>query len=322
MAMTAPVDMAKAVDTFLDALTDANRSKALMRFDNPDRTNWRYVPGDRKGVDFRDQSEAEAKANRALLVTLLGRDGFAKAQQIPLLEDILRGMENNPWRDDKRYWTAVFGEPGSDVWGLRYEGHHITLNYTLKGGEIVSSSPQFIGTNPHVVLSGEHKGLRVLAAEEDAAFALLASLDRDQRRFAIVPGAVPADILGAGKARASAADYALNRPEKPLEYSAMSEESRGHLIDIMRAVFAVQSPAERERRRDKIIEAGVDGITFTWIGSPEKGHPHYFRILGPTFVIEYDNVQNQANHVHLVYREFDGDFGGDPLAEHYASHAH
>jgi hypothetical protein len=291
------------VQVFLDTLTTENRDRVVQSFESKDRLNWRFVPGDRAGADARDMSDREEKAGAALLKKVLSSTGVKRANDIRDLEAVLRSLENNSWRDTQRYWHTVFGQPGSDKWGYRYEGHHLSLNFTFKGGEMVSSSPQFYGTNPS-------KPGGPLFFLNLTGHLVLESLTDAQKSEAIVSGRAPADILTAGK------------PVPKLEaegllVSEMSEPAQkliASLIDLFDKDLNKAESARRAKNRG--------GLRFVWIGGTEQGQGHYYRIQGPNVVIEYDNTQNGANHIHAVYRDPSNDFGNDPLAEHYHDHPH
>jgi hypothetical protein len=220
-------------------------------------------------------------------------------------------------RDPERYFFSIFGTPSAkDTWGWRVEGHHVSLHFTVVNGSMVASSPSFFGSNPAEVREGAKKGLRILGAEEDAARALLNALDESQRAKAIIDATAPNDMV-----------TMANVDIKPLDptgimASALTPPQRElltRLIDVYTGFMAADIAADREA---KIKKAGVDKIGFAWAGEIEKGKKHYYRVQGPTFLIEYDNTQNDGNHIHSVWRDFNGDFGRDLLREHLKSSRH
>ena len=222
-------------------------------------------------------------------------------------------------RDPFFYYLTVFGEPDAGAaWGWSIEGHHVSLNFTLIGDR-VASSPTFLGANPHVATPGPRGGLRVLGREEDLGRALVVSLDAGQRAKAILTDVAPNDI-------ATAADRIVrpDQPPKGLAAAAMTPEQQAALRALIEVYIENVPPDLQARRRAQYEGADFAQIHFAWMGSTEKGvgHGHYYRVQAPTFLIEYDNVQNDANHSHTVWRDYDGDFGRDLLAEHHAAVKH
>ncbi len=247
---------------------------------------------------------------------MLSARGFAKTTAITQLEDLLRAMEGRgggdvSHRDPKRYTLLVCGEPSTDgAFAVRMQGHHVSLHFTFFAGWLVGATPHFLGSNPHEQREGPHAGERVLADEEDLARALLASCDAAQRAAAIVAAKAPPDIL-LGPA---AAFSALGTP-KGLAATAMNAAQREQLWRLvetfandLRGEFAAQELARLTPQRD--------ALHFAWAGGTERGQGHYWRVQGKTFALEYDNTQNDANHVHVVWRDLERDFGVDPLRAH------
>jgi hypothetical protein len=238
------------------------------------------------------------------------------------LEKVLIEIEkgSGPVRDPDRYFFSVFGEPDPrKAWGWRYEGHHCSLQWTFIGGKVISSSPQFLGTNPaEVRIEHPMKGTRVLGTEEDLARKLVKSLKPDLLNEAWIDKKAPNDILTA------ASRTAAIQEDRGVAYGRLDSSQKTVLMNLIKEVAQVQNAAISSDRLKRLNEAGLDTIKFAWMGGLEKGDPHYFRIQGKTFLIEYDNTQNNANHVHLVWRDFKGDFGVDLLAQHYhdSDHAH
>ncbi len=239
-----------------------------------------------------------------------------KTQQIMALEEVLRILENNnPGRDQELYYLVVYGTPAdTGKWSWSFEGHHLSLNFTIVNGH-VSTSPVFMGTNPAEIRQGPNKGQRVLGKEEDLAFILMQSLPEKLRKKAIFKNQAPADIFTGQKSRVS--------PLEPvgISYHELKSDGKQKLKELIEEYITVMPADLAAVRRAKLEAAGWDPIHFAWAGPVEKGKGHYYRIQGPTFLIEFDNVQNNANHIHSVWRDFDGDFGRDLLKEHY-HHAH
>jgi hypothetical protein len=219
-------------------------------------------------------------------------------------------------RDPVRYFFSVFGTPAKGPWGWRVEGHHVSLHFTVVNGTAVASSPQFFGSNPAEVREGPKKGLRILAAEEDTARALLTALDDGQRAKAVINPAAPNDI-----ATMNMLDINPLMPAG-ITADALRPNQRELLMKIVDAYTSAMAPDIAADRMAQLKKAGVERISFAWAGAAERGQRHYYRVQGPTFLIEYDNTQNNANHIHSVWRDFEGDFGRDLLREHLKSAAH
>ena len=329
--------MASAATTFLASLTPEQKQKATFAFDADERTHWHFIPTGpapglfpRNGLTIKEMSEAQRKAAHTLLKTGLSQRGYLTASSIMDLENVLGVLEaaqraaateaprGTPIvRDWERYFFSVFGTPSpKETWGWRVEGHHISLHFTVVNGTLVAGSPSFFGSNPAEVREGPKKGLRILGMEEDAARALLESLDASQKTTAIINATAPGDMLTMNKLKID--------PLSPMgiSASAMNDKQRElltKLIDVYTGFMASDIAADRLA---KLKKAGVDKIGFAWAGETERGKKHYYRIQGPTFLVEYDNTQNDGNHVHSVWRDFEGDFGRDLLREHLKSVAH
>ena len=319
-----PASMADAAGHFLGGLAPDQRQQATFKFDAEERLNWHYIPRERKGLPIKAMNPAQRTLARDLLKTGLSQRGYLTATSIMDLETVLGDLEqrtNSPERrivrDPDLYFFSVFGTPSArDAWGWRVEGHHVSLNFTIVNGTLVASTPSFLGSNPAEVKEGPNKGLRILAQEEDAARALLLALDEGQRAKATVETAAPNDMVTTNKVKVD--------PLSPvgIEATALTPSQRDllmRLIDVYTSTMASDIAAERMA---KITRAGADKIAFAWAGDAERGKKHYYRIQGPTFLVEYDNTQNDANHIHSVWRDFSGDFGRDLLREHIKSVAH
>jgi hypothetical protein len=309
--------MTTAARAFLAALRPDLRSQALLPFDDPDRTNWRYVPGRRRGVNLKEMNASERAAAHSLLRAGSSARGYEKAAGVIELEGILREIESFGWfRDPELYWLTIFGVPSDgSSWGWRFEGHHVSLNFASARGEIILSTPAFFGANPARVPSGPRAGWRLLPAEEDLARRLLASLTPGERARALISESAPADIvMGPGR----------RMPPQPagIPASELTASQRETLLSLV-AEYARNARKEIADARWKRIEAaGVEKIRFAWAGSAAVGSGHYYRVQGPTFLIEYDNTQDRANHVHSVWRDLPADSGADLLRRHYAESHH
>lgn len=312
--------MASAAAAFLDTLRPELRAQANLAFDDPNRPDWHFVPRERAGLPLKAMNDHERIAAHALLRAALSARGYLKAVQITELEEVLHDLESTPareatWRDPENYALTIFGDPANAPWGWRFEGHHISLNFSSVSGE-VSVTPEFFGANPAEVRTGPRAGLRVLADEERLGRELLASCTPDQRADALLETDAPADILlSPGRAAAD-----LGEPAG-LTYADMRPDQRDLVEQLINTWTGNLAPDLAGPQLERIRDTGLDTVRFLWIGADQPGRPHYYRLTGPTFVVEYDNTQNDANHIHSVWRDPAGDFGADLLAHHY-QHEH
>jgi hypothetical protein len=315
---------ARATRAALRALADSTRPVATFSFDTTERSTWFFTPVDRKGLTLaRMTADARARVD-SLLLTGLSPRGFATAKDIIRHEAILHAIEAagppeaRRWvRDSSRYYLSVFGEPNASTpWGWRVEGHHLSVNYTELGrtGHVVS--PVFFGANPARVPSGPKAGLRILAAEEDLARALVKMLDANQSKVAIFADTAYAEIATRNDPKVS------TLKAEGLRAADMTEAQRAQLRRIVDHYAGRVTAAARAHAMRDLEEGGFGELRFAWAGGTEVGQAHYYRIHGPTVLVEYDNQQTNANHIHTVWRDLRHDFGGDLLAEHYRKHKH
>jgi hypothetical protein len=298
--------MATSAAALLEAVGDA-RDRIVLPFDGDERGDWHYTPRSRPGLAIGDMSEAERRAFWALIDAGLSQSGREKVNGILIIEPILGRMEGNAdFRDPGRYHVALFGKPGAPPWGWRFEGHHLSLHFTIGGG--VATTPAFLGANPARVGDGERRGLRVLAAEEDRGRAFYIALDPQQRRAATLSDTAPSDIVTEASRRVT-----LKRFEG-LPAADMSDEQRAALMQLVQIYAENFQPELAAAHLDRIRSAGVERLHFAWAGSDRPGQSHYYRIHGPTHVIEYDN--RGGNHIHTVFRDLENDFGDGLLARH------
>ena len=311
--LTSSALMAEAANRFLASLTPEQRAKATFAFEVDERQNWHFVPIERKGLALREMTSAQKHLATALLSAGLSQQGFLKAESVMSLEDVLRIIEHGtgPERDPEKYFVSIFGTPSAGgTWGYRVEGHHLSQNYTVVGGH-VAGAPSFFGANPAEVREGPRKGLRVLAAEEDLGRAVIQSFDPEQRKTAIVDAQAYKDILTFDSRKA-----ALKCQPSGLQASRMNAKQFELLMTLLEEYARNMPDQIAESREEQIKKAGKD-IYFAWAGGIEKGEPHYYRVQTASFLIEYDDTQNDANHIHSVWRDFNGDFGVDLLKLHY-----
>lgn len=310
--------MAEAATTFLAMLTPEQRERTVFAVDDEERQNWHYVPKARRGLPFKEMDGAQQKLAHALLSAGLSRTGYRKAVTIMSLETVLAQLEGpnrqHP-RDPELYYFSVFGTPSDTApWGWRVEGHHVSVNILVLEGNTIAPTPNFFGANPARVpesVERGRRGLRVLAAEEDLARQLLHSLDEAQRRQALLSPEAPGDILTRNERRVS--------PETPSGVPAGDlTEDQQRVLDYLLHEYLHRMPEDvADTRLDRIEKEGRAHIHFAWAGPEQPGQPHYYRVQGPGFLVEYDNTQNNANHIHSVWRDFTYDWGGDLLASHY-----
>ena len=315
--------MADAASAFLKDLNAEQRSKATFKFEDDSRFEFRYTPRARTGLPLKDMTEAQRTRAHALLKTGLSMRGYTSATDIIALENVLRAIEpprKNPGaivRDPELYFVSIYGDPhGSSPWGWKFEGHHVSVNFTLVDGKPIVFAPSFFGSNPAVVKAGPQAGKRALREEEESARALLGALNDEQKKKVIFSDTAPREML--------TAEHREARMLEPvgIRYAEMTPAQKRLLENVLDAYLGRVAPEVAQARLTAIQKSGMDSVTFGWAGTLTVGGPHYYRVQGPTFLIEYDNVQNDANHIHSVWRDFNGDFGRDILREHYNSYAH
>ena len=327
--------MTTAATQFLDSLNAEQRKQAIYPLESDEYLRWNFIPTEafaRNGVRLKDMTEAQQKLAHALLRSGLSDRGYQTYTAIIALEDILRVVEGARAggapgaapggargggrgggfvRDPGVYFFTVFGQPSATGnWGWRVEGHHISLHFAVSRGAVAASTPSFAGSNPAEVRDGAEKGKRVLANLEDTGRALAMALDDRPRATAIINQTAPNEIV---------TNNTLNiSPLSPdgLKYSAMTSAQRDLLMKVIDAYAGLMAPDIAAQRMARLKAGGLDNIGFAWAGPVERGALHYYRVQGPTFLIEFDNTQNQGNHVHSVWRDFNGDFGRDVLREH------
>jgi hypothetical protein len=317
--------MAKAATQFINSLSADQKARAVLPFDSDDRLRWHFIPNEmfpRQGLMLKDMNEAQRRLAHDLLRTGLSARGYNKVTSIIELEDILRVIEAGGKfaRSKEEYLFSVFGTPAAKGnWGWRLEGHHISLRFTVVDGAArgyLASSPMFLGTNPAEVRDGEKKGWRILAEEEDAARALVLALSPEQRQQAIVNAVAPSDIITMNK------NDIAPLPDQGVTYASLRPEQQQQLMRVIETYTSNMEADIAADRLARIKQAGLDQIRFAWAGDTEKGKRHYYMVQGPTFLIEFDNTQNNGNHIHSVWRDFNGDFGRDLLREHVRQVAH
>lgn len=310
-------EMTTASLDLLSMLDEEQQSKAQRSFDSDERYNFNFIPMDREGLMLSEMSPDQRIKTHDLLKTTLSSQGYLKVTGIMHLEDILYILEGENRRfdrDPEQYYLLFFGDPsGTEPWGWRFEGHHLSLTFTSVGEDQFSSTPAFMGTNPAEVRTGPYTGLRVLSGEEDLGRELVQSLSEEQLESAIIFDEAPREIITETDRDATLEEIT------GLPVSEMTETQAELIWHIIKEHAHNLKPDLAEAQINQIREAGIDSLHFGWAGGLERGDPHYYRIHGPTVLFEYDNVQNNANHIHVVWRDLLNDFGEDLLRQHYES---
>ncbi len=310
------VDMLAAAQKFLGSLDAAQKTKAVYPLDSKERETWFFVPIARQGLPLKQMTPAQSDLARALLRSGLSQRAYANAEAIRSLDDVLKELEHDTppgRRDPTLYYVTIFGDPvAGGSWGWRFEGHHLSFNFTIIEGSHVLFAPEFMGSNPGEVRAGPRKGESPLRDEEERGRAFVKSLDEAQLKTAVFAVKSPNEVLTSNKARVD-----------PLAPAGLAvAQMTAQQTEALRALLALYATRNRAELADaalaEINAAGFNKVCFAWAGGFEPGQGHYYRIQGPTFVVEFDNTQNEANHIHSVWRDFKNDFGHDLLAQHYA----
>jgi len=304
---------------FINSLTVDQKERVTNSFDDS-RANWHYLPismFDRKGVPMHDLNENQGGLLHKLLQSYLSQKGYDKTKNIISLEKVLQELGGSPdYRDPDLYHVAFYGNPDKDkVWGWKFEGHHISLNFTV-ADEQISYAPRFFGANPAEVPSGSQKGLRALKEEEDIALKLMASLNKDQREKTIFKKSAYSDILSGNDSEVVPFD------KEGISVKELNTDQNSLLKKLIMEYLSAMPDDLANKRMQQVEQSNFNEITFGWAGVVALHEPHYYRIQGDTFLIELDNTQNNANHIHCVWRDFEGDFGRDIIKEHYKNSNH
>lgn len=305
---------------FLKSLNREQLKIALMPFGDKGKQDWHYLPATmypRAGIALNQLNPEQKQLLFELLHSSLSETGYTKTKQIISLENVLaENTGNKVTRDPEKYYAAFYGDPEKEsLWSWSFQGHHISLNFTIKNGEI-SIAPRFLGANPATVLEGSRKGERTLAVEEDLGLELIKSCSAEQKKKAIFQQNAFSDIV-----TTNSAEVVPLQPVgiKMKELDASQQSILLHLID---EYLATMPKDLASKRLEKLKKEETGEIRFGWVGVLESMKGHYYRIQGKTFLIEFDKTQDNANHIHSVWRDFDGDFGRDMIREHYQSSEH
>jgi hypothetical protein len=305
---------------FVNSLSAAQQKIVVFPFNEMNRYDWHYLPPPmvaRTGLAVKDMDAGQKQKLYALLQAYLSKEGFKKTSDIMQYEFLLKEMEpNNPNRIPENYYIAIYGQPGKDsIWGWKFSGHHLVLNFTVVNNQL-AFAPFFFGVYPAEVKDGPKKGTRLLKDEEELGFELVNSMTKEQRQKTIFQSNAFTDIVTTNAAQVA--------PLKPVGLFAkdFTTEQKAVLNKLIVAYLLAMPTDIAKTRMERIVKENFDAICFGWAGGIEPGKPHYYRVQGKSFLIEFDNTQNNANHIHSVWRDFNGDFGEDLLKEHYRHSGH
>ena len=311
--------IADAANRFLSLLDDGQRQKVLTAFDSANRLDWHYIPRSRPGLSLGEMRPNQSDAARALFASVLNERGLQLLDGVRLLEGVLREQQGS-WRDPGRYYASVFGRPGTFPWGWRFEGHHLSLNVALPAAGHVAVTPFFVGAHPATVAAtvreGPDRGFRLLGTSEDLARQIMAGLTAPQRQAAIIANRSFGEIVASPQR-----EQDLGSP-RGLPLAEMTGEQRNLVEALMDRFLGTLVPDLVAAQKRRVMDHGIAAFRFAWAGSLTPGEAHYFRVHGPATVIEHDNTQNGANHIHTVWRDLAADFGRDALADHYRQQRH
>lgn len=304
---------------FVTSLNASQKTITVFPFDSDERYKFAFFPvDDRKGLPLDQMNASQKSLTMKLLSSSLADNTVKKINDIIELENLLKVLEkravDDHFRDPGKYHLAIFGEPGEkNIWGWRFEGHHVSFHFSAKDNTLVAGTPGFLGSNPAIVQDGPQKGKEILRDEKLLALNLLKSLTEVQRKKAVVAVEAPNDIITRIERKAMIKD------NTGIAFSELNDSQKKQFLNLIQLYVYRYKKDFADRMLKEAQDAGYDKLKFAWAGDAETGvgHPHYYRIVGPTIIIEYDNTQNNANHVHTVVRDLLHDYGGDQLLEHY-----
>lgn len=319
---TSNAEALKTVKAFLSSLESDKLAKASFPYDNAERRNWFFTPVERKGLPLLEMSEIQKEKAIDLVKATVSKDAAQTSIAIMQMEIVLKQIEKlapeNMRRHPEKYYFSIFGTPSKNqLWGWRIEGHHISLNFSSESGKIVSGTPLFFGSNPAIVPVGyPNAGKQILKAEEVLGIEFLKSMTAAQKAKAIVSDKCPADILSYNSPHFAKFDSL----KAGISYKEFSKDQQIQLLAIIGHYLKRYQLGFANEFMEKIEKAGLDNLTFTWMGAQEAkigNGGHYYRIQNSVVFIEYDNQQNDANHIHTVIRDLTNDFGENMLGKHY-----
>ena len=305
---------------FVNSLSDVQKTQTVFPFDEINRYEWHYLPASmasRHGISVTEMNSIQKQNLNALIKAYLSEAGYARTKNIIGFEHLLKELEpQNSSRTPENYFIAIYGEPGKDsIWGWKFSGHHVALNFTIVNGKL-AVAPFFFGVYPAEVKDGPKKGMRIIKDEEDFGFELVNSLTQEQKQKALLQTKAYSDIVTRNAVKVD--------PLEPVGIFAkdLTHKQKTVLNKLIAAYLLSMPPTIAKTRMNKITTEDMNSISFGWAGDTEPGKPHYYRIQGKSFLIEFDNTQNNANHIHSVWRDFKDDFGLDLLKEHYQNSHH
>ena len=316
-------ELVATANHFIELLNDEQKVKALFPFDAEERYTFFFVPrNDRKGITFNELNAEQKTAAFSFIQSCLSAQTVKKVQQILQMETVLKEIEkrkeNDNYRDTGKYYISIFGVPGAkNIWGWRLEGHHTSFHFSAANNKLVSGTPSFLGSNPAIVQNGPKKGLQILKEESDQGFAFLHSLTELQIQKATINSIAPDSIITSNHRVAMLAN------PQGIMYSELNAAQKQQLLQLINVYVHRYTKLFAEDLLKEIQQAGLNNLHFSWAGNTTEafGKAYYYSIQGPTVIIEFDNSQNNANHIHTILRDLKHDFGGDDLLEHYhASH--
>jgi len=324
LSETAKSDPSKTIESqvelaalaFLNFLSESQQKVAHLDYNDGTRVQWNFVPmTDRKGLPLKDMEPAQKELAMKLLKSVVSESGFARSEMIMQYEGVLReqeGPKSAARRDPAKYHFTIYGEPNSKTtWAVSIEGHHLSLNLVFDQGQLIDSTPQFFGANPATFQSNMmdryEKGFQLLRDEEQLGWDLLNSLSKEHLAIVIIKDKAPSEIDAPG------APQALPTTLQGLAVSELDASQKSTLISLLNAYCQSLPPVVLESRMKLIHAAGLDNVHFSWSGATKPGVGHYYKIQGPSFLVEFINVQNDAignvaNHIHCVWRDLQGDF--------------
>ena len=307
-------------EDFLKSLDTEQLKKVQLPFDHLSRQFWHFLPGSmwpRSGIMLKDMNRTQKQKFFVLLREQLSEAGFEKIMSIMDLENVMAKMgQDAEMRDAEKYFIAIYGNPLEDkLWAWSFEGHHISLNFTITDKK-VSMSPRFLGASPAIIPSGYRKGERTLAEEDDMGLELINSMSTEQRVKTIFSTKPYIEIV-----TSNASEVGPLRPVG-IAVSELNKDQQDHLKELIGVYLSSMPEALAKQRMEQIDQENFDAIRFGWAGATALGEGHYYRIQGQSFLIEFDNTIANANHIHTVWRDFDGDFGKDIIKEHYREDSH
>lgn len=304
--------------TFVNSLDSLQRTITLRPFEDINRYDWHFLPPTimpRNGIAVKELDSSQKIKFYEMLKEFLSDQGVRRTQEIMSYEYLLKELQpNNPTRIPENYFIAIYGDPATNKnWGWKFSGHHVALNFTIVNNQL-AFAPFFFGVAPAIVKEGKKKGNRIIKDEEDLGLQLINSLSIEQKRKAVFQTEPFYDIVTANSVQTGPLT------EVGIAAEDLTMEQKVILNKIIVAYLSSMPEQRAKIRMDRVVKEDMDKIKFGWAGSFELTVAHYYRIQGKTFMIEFDNIQ--GNHIHTVWRDFNGDFGFDLLREHYQNVKH